>query len=448
MRIGKQSWIGFIGLSLLGVGCNQPPPAAQEQEALKRHAGGAVYAMANGVGNNQIVVYRRGADGRLTLADSVATGGGGSGAQLDGVDPLGSQSSVLLHPNRRFLYAVNTNIGSENAQHDCHQGSISVFQVASDGGLTLLGSPIPSGGLFPNSLTTDGERLFVLNAGGPDTCTGRRGFNVNPNITGFEIDWDGRLERIPGSTRTINPGIGDEASTCVTAAFGPGSECGLNPPHPARAAAQVAFSPWGDSLVVPVKGTDSIYVFPVRWWDGLPGQPTVWRAPGPQKPFYFGASFDLLGHLLITEPLGTASEVPAPGASAVSSFDIGWDGTLTPISKSVASGQTEACWIALEPFSKEHAYITNTHGNSISVYGVGLDGALTYLPAAEQHLADGALPNEIVSVADSAGRFAYSLHSGTGKVGMFAIQADGTLAPIGEIDGLPANAGAEGMAAF
>lgn len=49
-------------------------------------ADGAVYAMSNALGNNEVLVYHRAADGSLTLAQTVATGGGGSGLQLAGVD--------------------------------------------------------------------------------------------------------------------------------------------------------------------------------------------------------------------------------------------------------------------------------------------------------------------------------------------------------------------------
>ncbi len=40
---------------------------------------GAVYAMTNDATDNQVVVFDRGADGRLTLGGSFATGGRGVG---------------------------------------------------------------------------------------------------------------------------------------------------------------------------------------------------------------------------------------------------------------------------------------------------------------------------------------------------------------------------------
>ena len=96
--------------------------------------GGAAYAMTNQQGNNEVVVYKRAQNGTLVLSGVVPTGGGGSGVQLDPVDSLGSQGSLVLDRKHRYLFAVNTEtVSSDN---DCHQGSISVFRIAADGALT------------------------------------------------------------------------------------------------------------------------------------------------------------------------------------------------------------------------------------------------------------------------------------------------------------------------
>jgi hypothetical protein len=47
-------------------------------------AGGAVYAMTNALDNNEVLVYSRATNGNLTLTQTIATGGGGSGRQLAG----------------------------------------------------------------------------------------------------------------------------------------------------------------------------------------------------------------------------------------------------------------------------------------------------------------------------------------------------------------------------
>ncbi len=455
----------FLSALLIATGCGQPdtesvpepapvPPSPASPEsadfglsALDWAATGAVYAMTNQAGKNEIVVYKRGEDGKLTLSTTVPTGGGGSGEQLDPADPLGSQGALLLHRRMRLVFAVNTESSSAHSEHDCKQGTISIFRLSADGHLTLIGAPVPSGGLFPNSLTAHGDRLYVLNAGGPDQCSGGSGFDVNPNITGFTISTDGKLNRIPEGSQRINPGTGSGPDKCAPGNFGPLSDCGLSPPHAARSAAQVAFTPYGDALVVEVKGTNSIYVFPVDWRNGTPGAPKIWRAPGPTLPTYFGEGFDRHGNLLVVEPLGTATSIPAPDASALSSFKIESDGTLRPISSDVPSGLTEACWFAMEPYTLRHVYVSNTHGDTISIYDVDSDGKLTYLSGATQRLTSSALPTEIVAVAAGRSRYLYALLAGKGKVATYRIQDDGTLSPLGEVEGLPASA-VQGLAAF
>ena len=71
-------------------------------------ADGAVYAMTNALGNNEIVVFRRASDGTLTFLQRIGTGGGGSGIQLDPTDSLGSQGGLVFDPVHRRLFAVNT----------------------------------------------------------------------------------------------------------------------------------------------------------------------------------------------------------------------------------------------------------------------------------------------------------------------------------------------------
>src|SRR5277367_2910605 len=133
-------------------------------------ADGAVYAMTNALGSNQIKVYHRTTNGMLSLVQTIATSGGGSGIQLDPTDSLGSQGGLMLDQNHRRLFAVNTESTATLPMGDCQQGSISSFLVASDGTLTLV-EKTPSGGLFPDSLTVNpfGNLLYVLNAGGPGT---------------------------------------------------------------------------------------------------------------------------------------------------------------------------------------------------------------------------------------------------------------------------------------
>jgi 6-phosphogluconolactonase len=244
---------------------------------------GAVYAMSNDAGGNQVIVFERDFRGRLTLADSYPTQGLGTGGDID---PLASQGSLILSANHRWLIAVNA--GSDD---------IAVFRVL-EHGLNPVGT-FASGGASPVSLALYGNLLYVLNAG-RDT--------VGPSIAGFILNSDGELTPLAGSTRSLGPG-------------------GFH---------QVGFNPSGDTLVITQgdpNGANAILVFGVDE-DGLPdAAPTVSPSSGLVP---FGFIFDSGGHLLVSEA----------GSGAVSSYEIMDDHTLEVIDGSVANGNSATCWIA------------------------------------------------------------------------------------------------------
>jgi len=191
--------------------------------------------MTNALRNNEIKVYHRADDGTLALMQTIATGGGGSGIQLDPTDSLGSQGSLVLDKQHLRLFAVNTESFAEDPRDgtdigDCHQGTISSFHVQPDGRLTLV-DRIPSGGLFPNSLTIRGDLLYVLNAGGP-------GLNpvcgIGPNITGFKVRSNSEMRLFADATQPIDPGTSPGSFLNCDPGGGPFPtnefRCGLNPP--------------------------------------------------------------------------------------------------------------------------------------------------------------------------------------------------------------------------
>ena len=207
---------------------------------------GAVYTLTNQVGGNAVAVFTRAADGRLTAAGTVSTGGTGTGASL------GSQSAVTLSDDGRWLFAVNA--GSND---------VSVFSVSPAG--LALASRTASGGTLPISLTVHGNVLYVLNAGG----TG--------NISGFAVGTSGALTAIAGATLPLSgPSVGP---------------------------AQVAFSPDGRRLVVTEKNTNRLDVYAVDA-NGVASGPTTTPSAGGTP---FGFSFGLRNELFVSEAAGSAS---------------------------------------------------------------------------------------------------------------------------------------------
>jgi 6-phosphogluconolactonase (cycloisomerase 2 family) len=221
-------------------------------------------------------------------------------------------------------------------------------------------------------------------------------------------------------------------------------QCGLNPPSFPRSPAQVRFTPDGNQLVVTVKGTNAIYVFPVDK-DGAAAHPTITQAPGPALPSFFGFAFDKKGHLLVTELFGTATIIPKGGAGALSSFTITGNGHLNPISPDVADGGTAACWIALEPLTGRFAYVANNLSASISSYTVGNNGNVTLLNGIA---ASPPGPNDLAVAHEGSNSWLYVVDAGNGTVGAFHINGDGSLTAITGGSGLPAGRSAQGLAAF
>ncbi|WP_306600417.1 beta-propeller fold lactonase family protein [Geothrix sp. 21YS21S-2] len=354
----KARWTSFPAIVL---GSSMFIGLGQQAEARVPWTGpGAVYTLSNAVSGNQILEYRRSVDGSLTYSGAVASGGTGTGANL------GSQGAVVLSDDRAWLFAVNA--GSN---------SISSFSVH-PGGL-VLADTAPSGGTTPVSLTVRGHLLYVLNQGG----TG--------NITGFWVGARGHLKAIPGSTLPLSSS--------------------------AAGAAEVAFSPNQETLVVSEKNTMTLDTYKVRD-QGLAVGPTTHPSNGAVP---YGFTFTGRDELLVTEA----------GSNAVSSYDL--DGnTLATESASVPSQGAAPCWIAATP-DGSFAYATNAHVGTIAGFSVGREGALNFL---------GLTPTPSIPVLDiaSASRFVYALAAGTNQILAYRVRGDGSLAPLLGASGLPVTA--------
>ncbi|MGE0542036.1 MAG: lactonase family protein [Dehalococcoidia bacterium] len=213
---------------------------------------GAVYTLTNDPTGNTVLIWDRAADGVLTPAGRVLTGGQGSG------DGLGSQGALVLSADGRYLFAVNA--GSAD---------LSVFAVGPPG-LALL-DRVPSGGRRPISVTVHDDLVYVLNAGG------------GGGIAGFRQDDDGHLRALSGSVQPLSGAM-----------TGP---------------AQVQFTPDGRTLVITEKLTNQILTYVVGS-DGVAGAPLVQPSAG-QTPFGFAA--DGRGRLYVSEAASSSLSSYAVG---------------------------------------------------------------------------------------------------------------------------------------
>jgi len=108
--------------------------------------------MTNNADGNAILMYRRSKKG-IKYEDFFPTGGLGAGVgKTIPIDPLGSQNSLIMSEDGKYLYAVNAG-----------DDTITVFEVKKNY-LKFL-DIVPSGGRFPVSLTVHQKNLYVLNAG-------------------------------------------------------------------------------------------------------------------------------------------------------------------------------------------------------------------------------------------------------------------------------------------
>ena len=210
-----------------------------------------VYLMSNKSPHNSVIQFLRSSDGSLTRLREVPTGGSGTGAT--GVDPLGSQDSLVLSGDGHLLLAVNA-----------RSNEVTVLEVKND--RLRWRDKVWSGGDFPNSVALSGDLIYVLNAKG-----------AAPHINGFRLEPDGSLHMIPGARVDLPPG-----------------SVGAN---------DIRFSEDGTKLLVTVSGTNQILLFEVGD-NGIAGAPTPQVSAGASP---FGIRFGRNGIAIVSEAAGSAS---------------------------------------------------------------------------------------------------------------------------------------------
>jgi 6-phosphogluconolactonase len=350
-----------------------------------QHQAGAVFVMSNSATKNEVISFSRAADGSLQEARTFATGGRGTGGVTD---PLESQGSLTLSSDHSLLFAVNG--GS---------GEISVFKVHGSH-LALVDKKL-TGGAEPNAVAQHGGLVYVLNVGG------------SSNVVGFTVSGSGQLDQIPNSIRFLTTNNSEGAS--------------------------LAFSPNGQFLVVTERATNNIDVFQVQA-DGTLA-PIVVNTDS--QPGAFSVAFAPNGAALVSEtgPAGGSD------ASTISSYSVLANGTLSPISAGVATLGNANCWNAATPNGR-WVYVSNAASSTISGFHIGTDGSLTPIgPTVLGINPTGAVNLDIAVTADS--QFLYSLNSGDGTIGVFAIeQQGGALVNLSEDPVIQAKAGFNGIAAF
>jgi 6-phosphogluconolactonase (cycloisomerase 2 family) len=375
----------------------------------RKTAAGAVFVMTNDAESNEVIMYRRSFQGTLTPLGRFPTGGRGSGfGKTIGIDPLGSQNSLILGEKGRYLFAVNAG-----------DDTVTIFRVKKRY-LKFLDN-VPSGGRFPVSLTVRKRILYVLNAGANDGL----GNGAPGNITGFQRRGN-RLVQIENSTRPL-----------VEVPQNP-TDSGSDFPNILATPAQVQFTPRGDSLVVTIKDgvnaqSNSIWTFDVHKDDGYLTDEFAAISP-TAGPVPFGFTFDSRDHLLVTDP----------GVSTITSYELD-DGAVVGPNASVETGQAATCWIVgTKRRHADLAYAANTGSGTLSGYRVHGDGTLSEVGIFP--VGDGALNIDLAVTHD--GRYVYTQNGGFGTVSIYRVERNGALAFVDEVDVVDPVSGFQGIAAW
>jgi len=352
-----------------------------------------------------VIVDGSGGDASSSSSGGDATGSGGD---------TGTGGGTAAPSNGWVFSMSNAAEGNE----------LLIYQREDDGSLTALNS-LPTGGMGSGdglgsqgaiTISPNGEFLYLVNAG-------------SNQISSFQI-YDDHLALIDlvssGGERPISLAAANDRVYVVNATSGgvhgytvsdglltagdsqPLSGDGVGP-------AQIGLNPEGNALIVTEKATNHLLTYWVAP-DGTMSAPEVTPSEGATP---FGFDFGDNGHIVVSEAF-----MGNDGESAASSYLLG-SVVPGPVSSSVPSSQSAACWLVVA--GGRFAYTTNTGSNTISGYTIDDqgqlalfdDGGVTADLGADQGPLDAAL-----SVDDA---FLYVINGRSDTIIGFSIGADGAL---------------------
>ena len=289
-------------------------------------------------------------------------------------------SFLALHPNGRFLYAVNEGGASATADQ------VSAFAIGPSGAagqLSPLGS-VSSMGKGPCHLTVDatGRWLFVANYG-------------SGIIAVFPILPDGRL--------------GEARQTIQQHGSGPVADR-----QKSAHAHEVVLSPDGRFLLAPDLGADRIFVYRFDATTGTltPSAPGV--IPAGYGPRHLVFSKDARLVYVVTE---LATKIMTMRWNAQT-------GALTTIAETPAlpadfSGQRSSAEIALHPNGKFLYSSNRGDSNTIAIFRLGADG----VPVPAGHVSSGGKTPRYFGI-DPSGHFLIAGNQDSSTIAIFRIDPD------------------------
>jgi 6-phosphogluconolactonase (cycloisomerase 2 family) len=385
--------------------------------------GGHLYIQTNEI-RNCIIHYYRALDGTITEAGRIFTGGAGSGifkpvsGQESAPNAFEGANSVILTPDRRFLFATN---GGDN--------SVSSFAVGVDGKLTLLdakrtGNVVDgrSGTAKALAYSLSHNTLYVLHAFGPD------------HIRLMSVDDEGNLtarpERYSGNTTDKPRRVATMASLTADEKF---LVVGTTFDEPAKPNPDGSPILWVErngaphSVASNAPDPDGLIVFPVGAYGAL-GE-AKFQDGGGGSPW----NVQFLHHRPDCFVLGYAV------GDGLALGRIGEDGSLDigPITQIDTSGgqPTELCWLSISPDDRL-AFATNFGYGYVTSFRI--DGNVLSIakdPACPKVPGDGTFRalNGTVSSGPSDnwlspdGAYLYQVYPNASKLVGYAVRSDASL---------------------
>jgi 6-phosphogluconolactonase (cycloisomerase 2 family) len=391
---------------------------------------GHLYMQTNEV-RNHIVHYLRSADGGLMEVSRSNTGGAGSGVfkpisgQPSAPNAFEGAGSVILSPDRRFLFTTN---GGDN--------SVSSFAIGDDGELTLLdvqptGNPVMGRSGTAKSLAYSPltATLYVLHSFGPDhvrmmsvSDAGR----LSLRLERYSVNVPGKDNRV-ATMATLSP---DGRFLLVGTTFD-------EPPMANPDGSAILFvrkDGMPKSIASNEPDPDGIAVFPVAA-DGALGTPSFYDGGGG-SPFYIAFLHGRPDTFMIGQAVGDGivqATIDADGSIRT--------GQQVQIDTS-AGKPSELCWLSITPDDKT-VFATNFGYSNISSFHLnGGDPEIAQDPACPKVPGDGTFRalNGTVSSGPSDnwvspdGAYLYQIYGNAAKLVSYAIRPDGSLDPMTSVD--------------
>jgi len=415
-------------------------------QRMSNQQGGHLYMQTNET-RNAIVHYHWSPNGTITEVERVLTGCAGSGTfkpisgQESAPNAFEGAGSVILSPDRRFLFATN---GGDN--------SVSSFAVDKDGRLTLLdckptGNAVKGKSGTAKSLAYAPSKgmLYVVHSFGPDhvrlmTVDGEG--KLTARMERYTVNLPNKPDRVP-TMAALSPdgkfllvGTTFDVPIAISGTYPDGSPILWVPGPDGKPKSVASNAPDPDGLVI----------FPVAE-NGMLGAPSF-HDGGGGSPFYIAFLHGRPDTFIVAYAVGdgvSMGHIDEDGRIGI--------GPIVPLDTS-AGKPAELCWLSISPDDRS-VFATNFGYSDISTYRIdGAELTIARDPACPKVRGDGtfrALCGDISSGPSDNwitpdGAYLYQIYGNASKLVGYATQPDGSLNEITSVR-IPYNS-PQGLAGF